>query len=407
MTGAALVIALAMSARAQTAWSPAWTMPEDLRFKKAGMPKPAPFDPDAPPEPDPPPTGDDDARGQPRQFATAPLSYSGVRRLSADEYPSFADDLDPASLAAAAGQSDLYWSRLGDLTRVTIDGRRYTVGQLRASARELVRLARGGSAALQAQIPARFDVFASARPEVVFTAYYAPEIEATATRDAAHPMPLYARPAELVDEMCRFHGRVKACWTRGQIDRGALAGRGLELAWASPADVFDLQLEGSGTIVMGGQRRRLEYDGSNGRPFRSAERALRNAGGLPEGVDFFDFVRSVSVPRQLDILEENPRYTFFHDAPPGRVEPVGALGTMLTAQRSLAVSRQMPRGLPAFIDVNGIRRFAFAQDAGQAISDPGRADIYWGGGPRAGADARRFKYGGRLYFLVLKNAPSN
>jgi len=200
---------------------------------------------------------------------------------------------------------------------------------------------------------------------------------------------------------------VKACWTRGQIDRGALDGRGLELAWASPADVFDLQLEGSGTLIMDGRRRRLEYDGSNGRPFRSAERALMNRGGLPEGVDFFDFVRGLSPARQLDILEENPRYTFFHDAEPGQLEPVGALGTMLTAERSLAVSRQMPRGVAAFIEVDGIRRLAFAQDAGQAIDDPGRADIYWGGGRQAGAEARHFKDAGRLYFLVLKNAPSN
>ena len=411
----ALLLGLSVGARAQQGWSPSWaTLPESLQFRREARPQEPPFDPDAAPEPDPPATADDE-EGAPRRFATAPLSYSGARRLSPSEYPAFSDDLDAASLARAAEQSDRYWSALGDLTAVSIGGRRYTVGDLRASARALVRLARRGAVALQAEVPARFDVFESVAPEVVFTAYYEPQIDATLTPDAAHPMPIYERPRELLDDgggdfSCRFlvkrRGRIrfaeKPCWTRAQIDRGALAGRHLELAWASAPDVFDLQLEGSGTLLIGGVRRKLGYDSANGRPFRSAERALRDGGGIPDGAEFFEFIRGLPTARQLDILEKNPRYTFFHDVPPDQDGPTGALGTPLTAGRSLAVSDQMPRGLPAFIDVAGIRRLAFAQDAGKAISDPGRADLFWGGGPRAGAEARRFKHPGRLFFLVLK-----
>ncbi len=386
-------------ARAQSSWNPAWSAP-DLKFHKAPAPQAPAFDPDAAPEADPPATGDDDWQGA-RDFAAEPLAYQGARLLAPADYPAFSDDMDPASLEAAARQSDRYWAGLGDLTPVTIAGRRYTVGRLRASARELVRLAALGPASLRTQVPARFDVFESVSDEVVFTAYYEPVIEAVSRPDAAHPMPILGRPAELP----RF--RPKPCWTRAQIDRGALAGRGLELGWAAPADLFDLQLEGSGWIVLDGRRRRLAYDGSNGRAFRSAERALINAGGLPGGASFFDFLRGLSVSRQLDILEVNPRYVFFHEAPAADAGPTGALGAALTAKRSLAVSRQMPRGLPAFFAAGGLRRFAFAQDAGRAISDPGRADVYWGSGPEAGAEARRFKAPGRLFFVVLKNPPSN
>src|SRR3546814_21087429 len=57
--------------------------------------------------------------------------------------------------------------------------------------------------------------------------------------------------------------------TRKEIDAGALAGRGLELAWAAdPVDAFFLHVQGSGRVIFpDGRVQRVGFAGSNGLPF--------------------------------------------------------------------------------------------------------------------------------------------
>src|SRR5205823_8150069 len=119
-------------------------------------------------------------------------------------------------------------------------------------------------------------------------------------RDAIFRYPLYARPPDLIDveprtldETCtcrRLSGRVEGGRlqpypTRADIEGGALAGRGLELAWvADPVSLFVLHVQGSGRLRLDdGALVGARWAGSNGRPYRSVAQALGARGLLPDG----------------------------------------------------------------------------------------------------------------------------
>src|SRR3546814_13789003 len=75
-------------------------------------------------------------------------------------------------------------------------------------------------------------------------------------------------------------GRLVPYLTRKEIEAGALAGRGLELAWAAdPVDAFFLHVQGSGRVVFpDGRVPRVGFAGSNGHPFYAIGRPLHEAG---------------------------------------------------------------------------------------------------------------------------------
>ena len=50
-----------------------------------------------------------------------------------------------------------------------------------------------------------------------------------------------------------------------------------------------------------------------------------------------------------------------------------------------------------------MQRFVLVQDTGSAIRGPGRVDLFWGTGSRAGFEAGHMKEKGHLYFLILKD----
>jgi membrane-bound lytic murein transglycosylase A len=47
-------------------------------------------------------------------------------------------------------------------------------------------------------------------------------------------------------------------------------------------------------------------------------------------------------------------------------------------------------------------RFVLNQDTGGAIRGPGRLDLFFGSGPKAGELAGRMKYRGQMFFLAPK-----
>jgi len=96
---------------------------------------------------------------------------------------------------------------------------------------------------------------------------------------------------------------------------------------------------------------------------------------------------------------------------------VGSIGVALTGGRSIATDPAFfPRGALAFVrtrkpDIgpNGeirswvpFSRFVLNQDAGGAITGPGRVDLFCGRGREAEIAAGHLKEEGELYFLVLK-----
>ncbi len=254
------------------------------------------------------------------------------------------------------------------------------------------------------------------RADGLLTGYYEPELRGARAPAARFAHPLYKRPDDLP--------AARPYFTRDAIDKGALKGRGLELAWlANPIDAFVLHVQGSGRVVTNdGASFRVGFAGHNGHDYVAIGRELVKDGAL--GLD------QVTMPairawleRNPDkaqaMMARNPRYVFFRIVPPppddglGPAGPPGALGVTLTAERSLAVDRAfLPLGLPVWIDAVDprpnrppLRRLTVAQDTGGAIKGPVRGDFFWGGGDAAEAAAGLMKSPAGFWVLLPRAQP--
>lgn len=250
--------------------------------------------------------------------------------------------------------------------------------------------------------------------KATLTAYYEPELPARRRPDRVFKFPLHAKPPELERRGAQWgrlvNGRLQPYFTREDIYRGALNGRGLEIAYlADPIDAFFLQVQGSGRLRMGdGSVLRLGYAAKNGLPYNSVGRELLRRGWSSSGSkDAIEaFVRANPGPG-FELLSHNQSYIFFRemtDLDP-RGGPQGALGVQLSDLRSIAVDRRYtPLGAPVWIEgdtaVGPIQQLMVAQDTGSAILGPQRADLFWGSGEEAGRIAGRTKSVGRLITLL-------
>ncbi|MBE7211610.1 MAG: murein transglycosylase A [Gluconacetobacter diazotrophicus] len=245
--------------------------------------------------------------------------------------------------------------------------------------------------------------------EAQFSGYFEPEIAGSLSREPGYAVPVYARPPELGPPGSAPVPR----WTRAQIDRGALAGRGLELLWLrDPVDLFFLQVQGSGRVRLpSGQIVRLGYDGRNGQPYVPLGRVLVGRGAIAPDAVSLQSIRNwlAAHPREAaSVMEQNPNYVFFRSADALYPDqgPVGALGVPLAPLRSAAVDRSfLPLGAPLFVaatdpDGAALDRLMFAQDLGADVAGPTRADLFFGWGAGAEAAAGRMRGGGRLFVLL-------
>src|SRR5262249_28761098 len=146
--------------------------------------------------------------------------------VSANVLPPLADDLDVDSLRVAVERT------------VPLLDRNGRHGAARAAERLVAALAE-----TRDDLEARRRLLASSfralrvREPMLLTSYYEPEIAVSERRDARYRYPIYRRPPDLTNP---YH-------SRGDIDAGALEGRGLELAWTDdPFELFSLHVQGSG-----------------------------------------------------------------------------------------------------------------------------------------------------------------
>jgi membrane-bound lytic murein transglycosylase A len=260
----------------------------------------------------------------------------------------------------------------------------------------------------------------------LFTGYYEAELHGARQRSARYHVPILARPSDLVTvDLGKFapdlagkriagrvvKGTLQPYPTRAAIERGALAGRGLEIAWVDdPADAFFLHIQGSGRIVLDdGSVLRVGYAAANGRPYTPIGRVLIADGAVPRDKMSMQAIRAWidSHPAKARaLMDRNASYIFFHVLKGDG--PLGAEGVALTPGRSLAVdTRLMPLGAPVWLDTTdpldpkkALRRLMVAQDTGGAIRGAVRGDFFWGYGPDAAARAGKMKQTGR-YFLLL------
>ena len=259
------------------------------------------------------------------------------------------------------------------------------------------------------------------------TGYYEPLLHGSRKPSRRYRYPVYAVPDDLliVDlgdvypqlKGMRLRGRIEGrrivpYYDRAQIDNGAPALRGKEIAWVEdPIDLFFLQIQGSGRIRLDdGQMVRVGYADQNGYPYRSIGRWLVERGELPiekasmQGIK--DWARTH--PEKLkDLLNYNASYVFFRELPGDLPGPLGAQGVPLTAGRSVAIdARYVPLGAPVYLATTRpnstvpLNRLMMAQDTGGAIRGPVRADFFWGYGDEAGREAGRMKQELRMWLLL-------
>lgn len=261
------------------------------------------------------------------------------------------------------------------------------------------------------------------------TGYFEPEFLGTRVPSPRYPVPLLARPPDLIDiseanrppdwpENCPFARLSDAgpttYHTRAAIMAGALAGRGLELVYLADAvDAFYAHVQGSCRIRLvdgpeAGAILRLGYAGRNGLPYTSIGRLLIERGvfsaAMMSGTTLATWLRA-HPDEGVALMCENESYVFFRamsDLDPQR-GPLGAAAVQLTAGRSLAIDhRQHGYGVPIWIDATlplgddgastPFRRLLVAQDTGSAIVGPARGDIFLGSGPDAGVRAGRLRH---------------
>jgi membrane-bound lytic murein transglycosylase A len=263
------------------------------------------------------------------------------------------------------------------------------------------------------------------------TGFYEPVVKASRKQTAAFPVPLYRRPDDLVeindstrpaamDPYFRFARKtgtgLEEYPDRGDIERGALAGRGLEFVWLTDSiESFFIHVQGAARLQFAnGTETRVTYSGKSGHPFTGPGRVLIDKGEIDPKTVSMQSIRSwlkANPERVDDILWHNRSFIFFEEGPVGDPElgPVAAAKVQLTAGRSMAVDRLMHVfGSPFFIDApkadggdgKPFHRLMIAQDTGSAITGAARGDLFTGSGFDAGQIAGRINAAADFYLLV-------
>ena len=252
------------------------------------------------------------------------------------------------------------------------------------------------------------------------TGYFEPEIAASPVPTTVHQVPIYRTPQDLtrcplpdgrtgrgrIDET----GQCVYYFSRAEIEEGALAGRGLEIAWAAdPVELFFLHIQGSGRLrYPDGRVVRIGYDNQNGREYVAIGRLLRERGILPAGGASMQAIVAWmrSNPDQARaLMRENPSYIFFKVLTgPG---PLGAMGLPVTPLATVAADPNfIPLGAPVHLALDRPEAWGIwvAQDTGGAIKGPNRVDTFWGAGEAARQIAGGMAANGQALILLPKGA---
>jgi len=252
------------------------------------------------------------------------------------------------------------------------------------------------------------------------TGYFEPEIAGSRRHEPGYEVPIYGRPADLVDvdlgafsadlKAKKIRGRVEGSnfipyYDRSAIDAGALQARAPILAWgADPVEVFFLQVQGSGRLRLpDGGVMRIGYADQNGRDYTGIGALMKSRGLLAPGQSSMQGIMAwlrANPEQGRAIMAENKSFVFFRELVGS---PLGALGLAVTGGVSVAADvKFVPLGAPVFLsmdraDVAGIW---VAQDTGGAIKGANRFDTFWGAGEDARATAGGMSAHGTAFLLL-------
>ncbi|WP_192179475.1 MltA domain-containing protein [Mesorhizobium amorphae] len=269
------------------------------------------------------------------------------------------------------------------------------------------------------------------------TGFYEPEVEASPVRTERFSVPLLSRPADLVDiddanrpagmdPYLAFardtpNGPVEF-FDRAAIERGALDGKRLEIAWvADKVDAFFVHVQGAARLKMtDGRLCRVTYAAKSGQRFTGPGKVLSESGQIPLEKVTMQSIRAwfKAHPDRVDeILWQNRSYIFFREAAvdDAGLGPIAAAKVPLTAGRSIAVDRLLHTfGTPFYVDAPSLtafdakpfRRLMIAQDTGSAITGPARGDLFAGSGDAAGEIAGVVRNAAEFYALLPRRLVS-
>ncbi|UIP06802.1 murein transglycosylase A [Erythrobacter sp. SDW2] len=253
----------------------------------------------------------------------------------------------------------------------------------------------------------QFETAVVADGKAFATGYYEPEIAGSRTRLPGYDVPVYRVPDDLVrawPEGTAEHektgraplgrydasGKFVPYYTRAEIEDGALAGKGLEIAWAKDSiEMFFLQIQGSGLLRQpDGSVMRIGYNGQNGHGYTGIGGVMRERGLLGDGPGQYPGSMQGIVQYLRDFPEEgrqlmrlNESWIFFRELTTDG--PLGSLGIPVRRGDSVAVDpRFVPYGAPVWLDLdrNVADGLWIAQDTGGAIKGANRFDTFWGNG---------------------------
>lgn len=265
------------------------------------------------------------------------------------------------------------------------------------------------------------------------TAYFEPVVEARLAPEPDFPVPVLARPADLVTlndaplpdpggtplaaARRAADGSLQPYPTRREIedDPGCIPSGAIAYV-RDRVELFLMQVQGSARLRLpGGGSLALTYDGRNGHPYTSVGKLLIERGLVPASdmslAELKRVLRALGPRDGSRLMQENRSYVFFRaDSSQDRLSgPVGGAGCPLTPFRSIAVDRSIwSYGLPFWIetcapwrgaDDRRLERLMIAQDTGSAIVGPARLDLFYGSGEAAGALAGSVRHSADVFVL--------
>lgn len=248
-----------------------------------------------------------------------------------------------------------------------------------------------------------------------FTGYFEPTYEARRTPTPPFTEPVPALPADLIPNGDHPLQRLPNGTTRPYPARAQITTVGVQaIAYAHPADVFFLQIQGSGRLRFpDGSTMRAVYAANNGHKFQSTANWLINTGRIDRGQASMQGIRAWmdrAGPAETRMaMNQNPRFVFFRAEAEGDASlgPNGAEGVPLTPLGSMAVDTSLHAlGVPMFVQTSapGLggswSGLLVAQDTGGAIKGAVRGDIFFGTGAEAGDRAGTMNAPGRLWVFL-------
>jgi membrane-bound lytic murein transglycosylase A len=267
------------------------------------------------------------------------------------------------------------------------------------------------------------------------TGFYEPVVDGSRTKTKEFPVPIYAMPHDLVevtdenrpdgwDAYFRFaldrEGRLQQYPDRETIERGYLAGKGLELVYvADKIEAFFIHVQGAARIrLQDGRVMGITYVAKSGHPFTGPGRILIDRGDISEKDISMQSVRAwlKANPDKMDeLLWQNRSFIFFKESPVDDADlgPIAAAKVQLTPGRSMAVDRlrhvfgsalYVVAPMVNFGDSKTFRRLMIAQDTGSAIIGTARGDLFTGSGFEAGEIAGRIKAEADFYLLMPRRS---